>query len=287
MFPRVNLPLARVLACWLLVFSLAGEVGAADPAPAQAPVPDRLADQVDEKPPEKDNWIANNLVLFLLLVHGSWITLLVGGLLIARRVVRRREEKRTNQLRTAAGELELPFHDTGDEALEERLSILPLFNTGRGRTLTNLIVADTPELQISLFDLLYVTGRGKNKRVRRQSVVAVQSAELGLPEFHLRPEKTLDAIGSLLGLQDIDFDHHPDFSRAFVLKSKSEQETRDLFDQDLLDFFASRPEFSFEASRGMFVCFRRWKRVEPPEIRDLLGEGLQTMQALRDRLTRG
>ena len=233
-------------------------------------------------------WIENNLALFLVLVHGFWIIAIIVAIVIVKRVARRRAKQRTDALQAVAAELGLPFHEATDEAFQEKLSVLPLFNIGRGQTLTNLIVADTPELQVSLFDFRYVTGRGKQKRVRRQTVAVVQSTELRLPEFHLRPEKALDVVGSLLGLQDIDFDHHPDFSRAFVLKSDSEEETREFFDQELLDFLAARREISFEATRGMFVCFRRWKRVEPQTaaMREFLGEGLQLVQALQERLSR-
>ncbi|MFP6770442.1 MAG: hypothetical protein VB859_19865, partial [Planctomycetaceae bacterium] len=245
--------------------------------------------EVGEVPPANaGHWIENNLALFMVLVHGSWITATITLIIILRRVGRRREEKRTSDFQAVAVELDLTFLSAGDEALEQRLSGFPLFNTGRDRKLSNLIVADTPEVQIALFDYRYVTGHGKNKRTRQQSVAVVQSTELRLPEFHLRPEKALDVVGSLLGLQDIDFDHHPDFSRAFVLKSGSEEETREFFDQELLDFLAARREISFEATRGMFVCFRRWKRVEPQTaaMREFLGEGLQLVQALQERLSR-
>lgn len=298
MYLRMNHLLARGLACWLLACPLAGGVDAADPAPesgdsdpAAPPAAIPKPQDGDKAPDEKKekNWIDNNIVLFMFLVHGSWIIPLGIWIVVARRIARRRKEKRTNDLQAVAKELELPFLETGDTALGERLSNLPLFNIGRARTLTNLIVADTPELQIALFDYRYVTGRGKHKRVRRQSVAVVQSTSLRLPEFHLRPERKLDAVGSLLGLQDIDFDHHPDFSKAFVLKSLNEQETRDFFDQELLDFFATQPGISFEAAPGMFVYFRRWKRVDPltPEMRGFLGEAYLVQQALQERLSRG
>ena len=284
--------LARLLLGCLLAVSLISHVDAADGEPDHGDEAvhrddeGHLEDEVEVK--RERNWIEDNLVLFLVLVHGTWITLVVGGLLIAKAVVRRREEKRTNGLRAGAGELELTFLEDGDEALAERLAGLPLFDIGRGRTLKNLIVADTPDGQVALFDYVYITGRGKQKRVRRQTVAAVQSADLRLPDFHLRPERTLDAVGSLLGLQDIDFDDHPGFSKAFVLKSLSEQETRDFLDQGLLDFFVSRPDISFEAAQGVFVYFRRWKRVEPQvgEMKGFLGEGYSVLQALRERLTR-
>ena len=238
---------------------------------------------------EKGWWIANNMVLFQILGHSSWITVVVVWLLIARHAVRVREEKRTNALRGVAEELELPFLAKGDEILADRLSGLPLFNIGRDQTLSNLIVADTAEVQLALFDFKYVTGRGRSRRDRRQTVVAIQATDLKLPEFHLRPERTLDVLGSLMaGLQDIDFDDHPAFSKAFLLKSANEPETRDFFDQGMLDFFVSRPDISFETDSGRFVYFRRWKEVEPQvaKMKEFLGEGYSVLLALRERLAR-
>ena len=67
-----------------------------------------------------------------------------------------------------------------------------------------------------------------------------------------------------------------------------EQQTRDFFDQELLDFFATHQGISFQAAAGMFVYFHRWKRVEPQtqQMRGFLGEGYAMLQALRGRLSR-
>ena len=278
--------LVRVLVGWLLVVSLVSHVDGAEGEPAHDGEVDQRDDEGKEK--RKEGWIVDNLALFLSVTYGSIIILVVGGLLLARHVVRVSEEKRTNGLRTVADELELTFLANGDEALAKRLSGLPLFDIGRGRTLKNLIVGETPDVKLALFDCVYITGHGRSKRTRRQTMAAIQSADLRLPEFHMSPERTLDVIGSLLGRQDIDFEDHPTFSKAFVLKSLSEQDMRDFFDQAVLDFFVSRPDISFEAASGVFVYFRGEKRVEPQvaEMKKFLGEGYSVLQALRERLAR-
>ena len=168
------------------------------------------------------------------------------------------------------------------------MSEFPLFNIGRARELKNVIIADTAEAVISIFDYKYTTGHGKSQRNRRQTVVAVRSPELRIPIFHLRPEGMLDTLGDLLRRQDIDFVDHPEFSKLFVLKSESEDETRDFFDSPLLDFFASHRHIAFEASSGVFLYYRRWKRVAPTheDLRNFLGEGLAAFRAINDRLGR-
>ena len=236
----------------------------------------------------EQNWIEKNTLLFVLLVNGGWIALVVIGCLIGWSVRRRRAEQRTSDLRETAEELDLEFHADGDESLTGRLSGFPIMNIGRKKKLFNLSVAATPEVTLFLFDYSYITGHGKSKRVRRQSVAVAESTDLLFPEFHLRPERRLDAIGSLLGRQDIDFDDHPEFSSTFVLKSDVEQETRDFFDPELLDFFSSQPDISFEAAPDRFVFFRRWKQIKPQtqEVRLFLGEAHALLRALQARLDR-
>ena len=97
----------------------------------------------------------------------------------------------------------------------------------------------------------------------------------------------LDAIGGMIGLQDIDFEQHPGFSKAFVLKSSDEMVTREFFDETLLDLFASKPDMTFETLPTGFIVFRRWKTRRPEELQDLLEEGYTLFQALRDRVARG
>jgi len=234
------------------------------------------------------NWIERNTLLFVLLVNAGWFLPFIIGCLIARRISRRRAEQRTGDFEEAASDLDLQFQPDGNTSLQNRLAGFPVMEIGRGRKLFNLIVAATPEVTLFLFDYSYVTGYGKNRRVRHQSVAAVESADLLLPEFHLRPERKLDVIGGLLGQQDIDFDDHPEFSRAFVLKSDVEQETRNFFDQQLLDFLSDQPDISLEASQGRFLFFRRWKLIKPEaqDVRQFLGETHTLLRTLQDRLAR-
>ena len=209
-------------------------------------------------------------------------------LFLAHLIKKRRARKRTADLQLVAADLNLEFRDTGDAGLQHDLAAFPLFNIGRAHKLTNLFVAETPALKINLFDYEYTTGHGKHKRVRRQTVAAVQSTELVIPDFIMRPERKLDLVGSLLGRQDIDFADHPAFSKAFVLKSGDETATRDFFDTALLDYFAAHGTISFEAAQGAFLYFRRWKYVPPQTdaLRDFLAEGHQAFQALQERLAR-
>jgi len=153
----------------------------------------------------------------------------------------------------------------------------------------NLIVAETPEVSLSIFDYKYEF-RSKPTDPNRQfwqTVVAVRSQELKIPIFHLYPEGFFSKISNALGGQDIDFDDHPEFSKAFVLKSNFEKATRDFLDPTLLDFSAEHPGISFEARSGTFLYFRNRNRIEPTAagLRKFMDEGLQAFHVVRDRVT--
>ncbi|MEE2739088.1 MAG: hypothetical protein VX435_12740 [Planctomycetota bacterium] len=202
------------------------------------------------------------------------------------------QRKRTADLEKVAMELGIAF-DARDETELNILSQFPdfpLFGEGREpKTVTNIFSGNTAEVHFSIFDYSYNTGRGRRRWYYRQTVIAMQSEQLQCPAFHLRPESKRDIIGSVLQFQDIDFDDHPEFSKAFVLKSDAEDDTRKFFDQELLDYFSEHPGIYFEMTTGMFLLYRKHRLLKPAHAdcyRDFLEDGYLMFQALKDRLSR-
>jgi hypothetical protein len=235
------------------------------------------ADQPDQ--PDTESLIG------LVLCCGFWSVIPVVILVIF--LVRRgNARKRTETLSSVAAELDLEFHPDGDEALQLQLSEFPLMNKGRKGQLTNVCAGGTDEVRLWIFDYRFITGHGKHRRVHRQTAVAMESAVLDVPEFRMRPERMFDRVGQMLGLQDIDFEGHLQFSQQFVLQSEMAEATRDFFDTGLLDFFADRPGWSFETRAGSFVVYRPRQLVEPTEFQAVFENGFACFTALRDRLER-
>ena len=211
------------------------------------------------------------------------VAIIGGAILWAYKV----EQQRTAQFEAVAAEMGLSFHDKQVNALRFQVGDFRLFSTGRGRKFKNIMVADTPEARIGIFDYQYTTGSGKHARTHTQTVAVIESSDLNIPEFSLRPEVSFfDTIGNLIGFQDIDFADHPAFSRSFVLKSPDELATRELLDESLLDFFSERPKISLEAQSGAVIYFRAHKRIKPVELRDFFEQAFTVYKALLDRLSR-
>ncbi len=190
------------------------------------------------------------------------------------------EKKRREALEAVATEMGLEYKKDGDVSLQDQLDGFKLFSNGRSRKLDNLIVGETDEVRIALFDYRYTVGSGKHRSTPRQTVASLQSASLVIPDFSMRPEGMFDRIGGMIGFQDVNFDTHPTFSKMFVLKGNNEEAVRQCFTPAVLEFFEQRKGISVEADHGRLIFFRPNKRLKADEFRDLLGQAYEVFGAM-------
>ena len=95
----------------------------------------------------------------------------------------------------------------------------------------------------------------------------MRSQHIETTQFLARPEGALDAIGSALGFQDIDFDHHPTFSSNFVLQG-DESLIREAFNDQILDFFAQNKGLYSEGFGSTLIMCRKNRRINPDQLKD-------------------
>ena len=225
-----------------------------------------------------------------LVIPVAVIALVIGIILTIIVVVSVREKKRTARLEIVVAEMGMEFRPIGDAQLLGRLASFPLMNVGRAQELKNLVQGDTSQGKLALFDFRYVTGHGKHKKTRRQTVLSMEAPELGqMPAFNMRPEGFWDRVGGAFGMKDVDFDEHANFSAKFLLKGEDEEALRAFMDKELLDFFADRPDLCCEARPGVFLYYHRYKRVTPEAhlLEGFLEEGMMVFLALLERQARG
>ena len=203
-------------------------------------------------------------------------------------IYKKREKVRTEKLTKIFQELGFPFQAAVDPVLLERLSGFTLMNIGRGKQLTNVISVEGPNADIAVFDYRYVTGGGDDRRVRKQTVMSVESTSLVHPVFNLRPEGFWSKVGAAFGGQDIDFVEHPDFSEKYVLQGESEEEVRIYMDTMLLDFFAAQDKICCEAREGTILYYHRYTRVDPDaeQLQKFMEEGMGVFEELLTRQSR-
>ena len=213
---------------------------------------------------------------------GGFIVLIIVVILVSRHL----DKKRTEAIEAFANEIGLAFHPQSDGHLESRLGSFQLFSSGRKRVLRNAIIGETDVAKIAIFDYQYTTGSGKHQHTHHQTVVGMEFDNLDIPAFMLRPENLFDWFGSMFGVQDIDFDEHPEFSKMFVLKGDDEQAVREFFDVPLLDFFAQHAGIAFECAPGKFIYFRSGKKAKVEDLKKLLEEGYAVYSAFTERMQR-
>jgi hypothetical protein len=211
--------------------------------------------------------------------------LILGGILALIGLVvylgHRAEKKRAREFEEAAADLGFEFAPWGDPAVLHGLREFHLFSQGHSRKMRNLLRGKAGDLEVAIFDYRYTTGSGKHQRVWNHSVVRFNFGGPGLPAFSLRPENVWHKIGSWFGYRDIDFDTHPAFSRAYLLRGADEDAVRGLFTDAVLEFYEREPGLSTEGAGNTLVFYRHSVRVGPRAVRGFLEDGFRVLALFR------
>ncbi len=198
-------------------------------------------------------------------------------------VRRSRRQKRSELLAQVAHRLDLDFTEVDQSHLIAMLRDFRLFRRGSSRKIYHVMSRRDvlAGLKIWLFDYHYTVSSGKSSATYRQSVMFVHSTDLGLPGFFMRPEQIIDKIGSWLGIRDINFEQHPDFSRQYYLKGPDEELIRSTFTEPILHFFTVEKDWFLEGLNYYLILYQE-RRLQPPEqLEKMYVKGLELYELLR------
>ena len=184
--------------------------------------------------------------------------------------------KRSENLRKIAIDLNIPFYPKGDDSLYDHLEYFHLFSMNSKSRITNMLHQEDEETELAFFDFTFEIGAGSlgAGTEYKQSVVYFCSPKLDLPQFVLQPEKKFHQFGDL---QDIDFSSHRKFSDDYLLQGNPEESVRNLFNDQLLDFFESKPGLCVEGGANQMLFYRLNERVSPNNLSQFLEEGMQVL----------
>ena len=219
-----------------------------------------------------DNQIFPIVILLFFVLFG---VVLIGGLIVASIISRKREQERTRQLSSVAGLLGWEFTEAAAMTWIPNLDRFPLFSQGHSKSITNVMYGELNGIKAAFFDYRYVTGHGKNRRTHNQSVAYFEPRDLNLPFFSLRPERVFHKIISAFGYQDIDFGNRPDFSSRYLLRAPDEGAVRQSFNDALLGFYEMNEGTCTDGGGNQLFIFRQNSRVEPHEAQAFLDRALQ------------
>ena len=219
------------------------------------------------------------LVIFGFIALMMFIVFLITMIIIFRAVMKRKryDPKRGAEMRKIAEQLGWQFTPQAEVNLIPALANFEMFE-GTAIKLENLMRGSINGKSAAVFDCLYhnVSARGSGATSSRQTIVFIEDADLGLPMFYLRPEKTLEKALNFISRVDIDFDYRPEFSAKYLLYGHPErgEETRirHLFgNAQLLEFYEKVQLFcTMGFQKGLFVYQPR-SLTNPTQIREWLG----------------
>lgn len=192
---------------------------------------------------------------------------------------RRKERERTEQLRAVATQLAWNFADVAPMNMIAGLERFALFNSGHNKEIKNFMYGEANGVKAAVFDYIYVTGSGKNRSTHYQSCVYLESGNLNIPFFSLRPEGFFTKIFQVFGYQDIDFGQRPEFSGQYLLRGQDEIAIRQTFNDGLLSFFEGNPGTCVDAGGNQLFVFRSG-RFQPHEIQSQLAFALNVLHRL-------
>jgi hypothetical protein len=192
--------------------------------------------------------------------------------------------RRSENLRKIAIDLNIPFYPKGDDSLYDHLEYFHLFSMNSKSRITNMLHQEDEETELAFFDFdfTFEIGGGGSRdngisyyaNRYQQSVVYFCSHKLDLPQFVLQPEKKFHQFSDL---QDIDFSSHTKFSDDYLLQGNPEESVRNLFNDQLLDFFESKPRLCVEGGANQMLFYRLNERVSPNNLNQFLEEGMQVL----------
>lgn len=205
------------------------------------------------------------------------IAIVIGVLAITSQIA---EKKRAEDVKGLAQGLGLEYLDSLSAEDRTTFERFELANRGRNRVESNVIIADSGELRMVIFDYRYTTGSGKSKSTTYHTVVLCQSDGLQLPQFSLSPESFMHRLGDFFGFKDIDFDDDKVFSDKFLLKGADEEAIRAFFDVQRRQACLEFDNDCLEGLGRSFVFFRKAERLDSSKVKMLMERAFQVFNLL-------
>jgi hypothetical protein len=191
---------------------------------------------------------------------------------------------RSAEIKQLASRLGMDYAAKDEWGILNLLTDFRLFRRGYSKRITNVLAVKDSMMDshLRIFDYKFTIGGGNSRRRIRQTVFFVDSKELGLPHFSMRPENFFHRIGERLGMQDIDFVEYPSFSHQYLVKGEDEGLIRSVMSKDVLQFFTLERYWSVEGMNYYFI-FYKWNKILPAEeVQELHKKGLRVFEMLKD-----
>ena len=196
----------------------------------------------------------------------------------------KKEQVRKEKYKWLCGANDMLFLDTDEFGTKSYLKHFELFRASNGK-IRNLCQkkSATYDFEVNLFDYKYTVSTGKTYHTFDQTVFFVNSKQLGLPEFRMKPEHMGHKIASFLGWEDIDFEKYPAFSDKYYLTGEHEEFIRHTFDDVVLKFFSTTSGWTIEAANYYLILYSKSSLVPDNILTDFFRLGMGIFDLLKEK----
>ena len=194
--------------------------------------------------------------------------------------------KRAKALKELASTLGFEYVPSAEIYALRGLAQFKILSTGDNRQILNLLKGSTESTEVNIFDWQYSTGAGKHRRTHVTTIVAIQSAELNLSPFFVRPSTMMDWMGLTFDGRDINFDDRPLFSKKFHLHGNNERQVRQLFDVEVCEYFESHLEASAEGRSDWMIYYLNDRTIKPAVLQEHFKEAFALYVLFKTNVTK-
>lgn len=194
------------------------------------------------------------------------------------------KKERTEALRSAAFELDMKFEEKDEYGMIALLRDFKLFRRGSRKTISNILTKSSSLLEekINVMDYRYTVQSNNSSRTIHQTVFFIQSKQLAMPQMLLKPEHFFHKIGAWLGMQDIDFEEHPEFSSAYLLQGEDEERIRrTMSNEAIVRFFTVEKNWCLESIGFFMILYQERKLIAASHLKTLYAKGMQLYEQLK------
>jgi hypothetical protein len=181
-------------------------------------------------------------------------------------------KRRGEALQKFARRRGLSYSKKADMTAVVEFSDFQLFAAKTKKTFSNMISGEMESTYVLLFDYRFRTSDAHLSDINSQTVAAIKSNRFNFPAFEMYPQGAFQKILSVLGMQDINFQHQSGFSNAYILRGDDESAVRSIFTDQVLFYFENHRGLTIETKGNKLIYYRDGKLISPDNINTFLSD---------------
>ncbi|MDH5379372.1 MAG: SulP family inorganic anion transporter [Cyclobacteriaceae bacterium] len=133
----------------------------------------------------------------------------------------------------------------------------PVFQGSKVNRVHNVISTDINGNKCLIADLIIHEGAQVTKTEKKLTALYLSANGTTLPTFSMKKEQLFDKVLEKAGVDDINFESHPNFSTKNHLTGKDEQAIRKLFNEGMLGYLESHDDYALDCNGHAILVYSK------------------------------